>query len=170
MKPRCSFLLTGGLLLIALVFLVLAFLTGGAVESQEKFELPDAPETAEVKRPEVKSADLAAGNLFHPLRGAAVPAEQEKAAAKPSARPPAAGKFELTGIFSFGDARGVIITGAEQSQAAGKKPVKPKQLYREGDPVGGGYVVRKIEKDQAVLMRGSEKTVLLLHKKQEKKP
>ena len=36
--------------------------------------------------------------------------------------------------------------------------------------VGGGYVVRKIEKDQAVLMRGSEKTVLLLHKKQEKKP
>jgi len=37
-------------------------------------------------------------------------------------------------------------------------------------PVGGGYVVRKIEKDQAVLMRGSEKTVLLLHKKQEKKP
>ena len=47
---------------------------------------------------------------------------------------------------------------------------EPKQLYREGDPVGGGYVVRKIEKDQAVLMRGSEKTVLLLHKKQEKKP
>ena len=34
MKPRCSFLLTGGLLLIALVFLVLACLTGGAVESQ----------------------------------------------------------------------------------------------------------------------------------------
>ena len=169
MKPRCSFLLTGGLLLIALVFLVLAFLTGGAVESREKFELPDAPETAEAKRPEVKAADLAAGNLFHPLRGAAVPAEQEKAAAKPSARPPAAGKFELTGIFSFGDARGVIITGAEQSQAAGKKPVKPKQLYREGDPVGGGYVVRKIEKDRAVLTRGSEKTVLLLHKK-EKKP
>ena len=158
MKPRCSLLLTGGLLLIALVFLVLAFLTGGAVESREKFELPDAPETAEAKRPEVKAADLAAGNL-----------EQEKAAAKPSARPPAAGKFELTGIFSFGDARGVIITGAEQPQAAGKKPVKPKQLYREGDPVGGGYVVRKIEKDQAVLMRGSEKTVLLLHKK-EKKP
>ena len=63
----------------------------------------------------------------------------------------------------------MIITGAEQPQAAGKKPVKPKQLYREGDPVGGGYVVQKIEKDQAVLMRGSEKTVLLLHKK-EKKP
>ena len=42
-------------------------------------------------------------------------------------------------------------------------------LYRERDPVGGGYVVQKIEKDQAVLMRGSEKTVLLLHKK-EKKP
>ena len=90
MKPRCSLLLTGGLLLIALVFLVLAFLTGGAVESREKFELPDAPETAEAKRLEVKAADLAAGNLFHPLRGAAVPAEQEKAAAKPSARPPAA--------------------------------------------------------------------------------
>ncbi|WP_337748365.1 hypothetical protein [Victivallis vadensis] len=170
MKTRCSLLLTGGLLLIALVFLVLAFLTGGTGESQEKFELPDAPETADVKRPEVKTADLTKGNLFHPLRGAAVPAEQEKAVAKPSARPPAAGKFELTGIFSFGDARGVIITGAEQPQAAGKKPVKPKQLYREGDPVGGGYVVRKIEKDQAVLMRGSEKTVLLLHKKQEKKP
>ena len=169
MKTRCSLLLTGSLLLIALVFLVLAFLSGGAVESQGKFELPDAPETAEVKRPEVKSADLADGNLFHPLRGAAVPAEQEKAAAKPSARPPAAGKLELTGIFSFGDARGAIIAGAEQPQAAAPKPVKPKQLYREGDPVGGGYVVQKIEKDQAVLMRGSEKTVLLLHKK-EKKP
>lgn len=169
MKTRSSLLLTGGLLLIALVFLILVFLTGSSVESQKKFELPNAPETVEVKRPEVKAADLATGNLFHPLRGAAVPAEQEKAAAKPSARPPAAGKFELTGIFLFGEARGVIITGAEQPQAAGKKPVKPKQLYREGDPVGGGYVVRKIEKDQAVLMRGSEKTVLLLHKK-EKKP
>ena len=29
MKPRCSLLLTGGLLLIALVFLVLAFLHSG---------------------------------------------------------------------------------------------------------------------------------------------
>ena len=64
----------------------------------------------------------------------------------------------------------MILTGEEQPQAAGKKRVKPKQLYRESEPVGGGYVVRKIEKDQAVLMRGSEKTVLLLHKKQEKKP
>lgn len=170
MKPRCSLLLTGTLLLIALLFLFLVFLTGGAAESQERFELPDAPEPVEVKRPGAKAAGLAEGNLFHPLRGAAVPAEQEKAAAKPSARPPTAGKFELTGIFSFGDARGAIIAGAEQPQAVGPKPVKPKQLYREGDPVGGGYVVRKLEKDRAVLSRGSEKTVLLLHKKQEKKP
>ena len=168
MKPRCSLLLTGSLLLIALVFLVLAFLTGGTVELQEKFELPDAPETAGVKRSEVKSADLAAGNLFHPQRGAAVPAEQEKAAARPSARLPAAGKFELTGIFSFGDARGAIITGAEELQTAGKMPVKPKPLYREGDPVGSGYVVQKIEKDRAILSRENEKTVLLLHKKEKK--
>lgn len=169
MKARCSLWLTCGLLLIALAFLILAFLTGGAVESQEKFELPNVPELAEMKHPEVKTAALAEGNLFHPLRGAAGPAKQEKTAVNSSARLPAAGKYELTGIFSFGNARGAIITGTEQPQAAGKKPVKPKPLYREGDPIGGGYMVQKIEKDRAVLTRGSEKTVLLLHKK-EKKP
>lgn len=60
MKTRSSLLLTGGLLLIALVFLILVFLTGSSVESQKKFELPNAPETVEVKRPEVKATDLAA--------------------------------------------------------------------------------------------------------------
>ncbi|MST97546.1 hypothetical protein FYJ85_10900 [Victivallaceae bacterium BBE-744-WT-12] len=170
MKTRWIVLLADGLLALALAFALLALASGKPARTGETFELPASPATAGVGRHGPIAAELSGGNLFHPLRGAAVPAEQEKAAAKPSARPPAAGKFELTGIFSFGDARGVIITGAEQPQAAGKKPVKPKQLYREGDPVGGGYVVRKIEKDQAVLMRGSEKTVLLLHKKQEKKP
>lgn len=169
MNPRCTFLLTGSLLLIAIVFLTLSFFTGNGTKSQKQFELPDIPEAIEMKRSIVKAVDLANGNLFHPLRGSAVPPKEEKTAPPSPVRPPSSGKLELTGIFLFGDKRGAIITGAEQPKVAGKKPAKPKQLYRESDSIGGGYVVQKIEKDHAVLIRGSEKTVLLLHKK-EKKP
>lgn len=169
MNPRCTFLLTGSLLLIAIVFLTLSFFIGDGTKSQKQFELPEVPKAIEIKPPAVKSVDLANENLFHPLRGSAVPPKEEKTATPSPVRLPLSGKLELTGIFLFGDMRGAIITGAEQPKVAGKKPVKPKQLYREGDSIGGGYVVQKIEKDHTVLIRGSEKTVLLLHKK-EKKP
>ena len=45
-----------------------------------------------------------------------------------------------------------------------------KRVYREGDSVEGGLVVQTIHADHVVLIRGSEKQILQLHKKQEKKP
>lgn len=117
------------------------------------------------------AAELSGGNLFHPLRGAAVPEGQAKAAVQTPARPQTAGKFELTGIFSFGDARGAVIVGAMPAAVpAGKSRAKPKRICREGEPVEGGYIVQEIGADHVVLARGSEKQILPLRKKQEKKP
>ena len=79
------------LLALALAFALLALASGKPARTGETFELPASPATAGVGRHGPIAAELSGGNLFHPLRGAAVPAEQEKAAAKPSARPPAAG-------------------------------------------------------------------------------
>ena len=100
-----------------------------------------------------------------------MPEGQEKAAVQTPARPQTAGKFELTGIFSFGDVRGAVIVGAVPAAVpAGKSRAKPKRICREGEPVEGGYIVQEIGTDHVVLARGSEKQILPLRKKQEKKP
>ena len=64
-----------------------------------------------------------------------------------------------------------VITGAAPVTGKTEKNKNgQKRVYREGDSVEGGLFVQTIHADHVVLIRGSEKQILQLHKKQEKKP
>lgn len=80
MKTRWIVLLADGLLALALAFALLALASGKPARTGETFELPASPATAGVGRHGPIAAELSGGNLFHPLRGAAVPEGQKKAA------------------------------------------------------------------------------------------
>ena len=76
---------------------------------------------------------------------------------------PLAADFRLT-------AQTLSLCAVPAAVPAGKSRAKPKRICREGEPVEGGYIVQEIGTDHVVLARGSEKQILPLRKKQEKKP
>ncbi len=171
MKIRWIVLWADGLLLLALPLILAALVSGGTVREKQRFELPVLPVSPRTDQASPVPVELVRNNLFHPLRGASPPVEAEKTPEKKSGHPPAAGKFRVTGIFSFGDRRGAVITGMSPVVGtAGEKRRSLKRLFRPGEELEGGYVVRKIDADQVVLVRENEKLILPLHEKQEKKP
>ena len=172
MKTRRYLLLASLLLIISLSLSILALLTSKPARTAETFELAALDDFSPAKQTKVSTAQLTDGNLFHPLRGTVVPEKIEQDVTKPSTRPAMGNKLELTGIFLFGETRGAVITGAAPvvTGKTEKKQNGQKRVYREGDSVEGGLVVQTIHADHVVLIRGSEKQILQLHKKQEKKP
>ncbi len=171
MKTRRYLLLASLLLIISLSLSILALLTSKPARTAETFELAALDDFSPAKQTKVSTAQLTDGNLFHPLRGTVVPEKTEQDVTKPSTRPAMGNKLELTGIFLFGETRGAVITGAAPVTGKTEKNKNgQKRVYREGDSVEGGLVVQTIHTDHVVLIRGSEKQILQLHKKQEKKP
>ena len=172
MKTRRYLLLASLLLIISLSLSILALLTSKPARTAETFELAALDDFSPAKQTKVSTAQLTDGNLFHPLRGTVVPEKTEQDVTKPSTRPATGNKLELTGIFLFDETRGAVITGAAPvvTGKTEKKQNGQKRVYREGDSVEGGLVVQTIHADHVVLIRGSEKQILQLHKKQEKKP
>lgn len=172
MKTRRYLLLASLLLIISLSLSILALLTSKPARTAETFELAALDDFSPAKQTKVSTAQLTDGNLFHPLRGTVVPEKPEQDVTKPSTRPAMGNKLELTGIFLFGETRGAVITGAAPvvTGKTEKKQNGQKRVYREGDSVEGGLVVQTIHADHVVLIRGSEKQILQLHKKQEKEP
>ena len=172
MKTRRYLLLASLLLIISLSLSILALLTSKPARTAETFELAALDDFSPAKQTKVSTAQLTDGNLFHPLRGTVVPEKPEQDVTKPSTRPAMGNKLELTGIFLFGETRGAVITGAAPvvTGKTEKKQNGQKRVYREGDSVEGGLVVQTIHADHVVLIRGSEKQILQLHKKKEKKP
>ena len=143
MKTRWIVLLADGLLALALAFALLALASGKPARTGETFELPASPATAGVGRHGPIAAELSGGNLFHPLRGAAVPEGQKKAAVQTPARPQTAGKFELTGIFLFGDVRGAVIVGA----GSGRQKQGETETHLSRRRTGRGRIHRSGDRD-----------------------
>ncbi|MPM36884.1 hypothetical protein SDC9_83488 [bioreactor metagenome] len=160
-------IIVGSFLLAAALLLSVASLLRRGADVPVVPELPEPVEEPAASRPQEKAipAELEAGNLFHPLRGAPPPEEKAEAAAPERNRP--AGNFMLTGIFSFGEERGAVITSGV---SAGEKPGSAlRRVFRTGAEVGGGYLLSEIQADRAVLVRGGEKIILHLYKTQEPK-
>ncbi len=111
--------------------------------------------TAETKSP--FPADymiIAEQNLFHPERK--IPVEKKDAAAAPLPKP----DFVLYGIIKSGDVRIAYLEDKKQpvsSPGRGKKQT----ALRQGESMSG-FILKEVESDRVVMMRGEERIVLTL--------
>lgn len=172
MKTRETLLLAVGILSFAVLLAAWALPGAKRLHPPKEFELPAHVNLSLPRSPAEATAEFARGNLFHPLRGSTPPQKSLEAEQKTNMKSPKpAGHYELTGIFSFGSARGAVIVNmapVTNSRAGMKKNLK--RRFKEGDSLSDGYVVQKIGDRTVELMRGQEKVILSLLKKQEKKP
>jgi len=155
------------LLVGALLFSGAALLRGGAAGRPRPAEPARTPasESAGESSPAGIPVELAAMNLFHPLRGAA-PQKNGEAPPSPVRQMPP-GDFILTGIFSFGEERGAVI--ASDSPRDGKPGAPIRRIFRTGAEVGDGYVLSGIQEDGVTLIRGDRRLVLHFQKDKEQK-
>jgi len=167
MNTRNGIVIGCFLLGAALLFATAALLRSGHPASSAGKEdgLPPEPGLRIPPEPAGFPATLAEKNLFHPLRGAPPPEVEKKDASVPVRKEPP-GNFVLTGIFTFGEERGAVITSGRPA-AAGKPGEAPRRIFRSGADVGG-YQLSEIQADRVVLVRGNEKLILHLYQEQEK--
>lgn len=106
-------------------------------------------------------------NLFDPSRGGH---DEDGKKDEPASRERS--ELELVGICKFGNYAGAIISVKNASQRTARQPVKPgekkpdekppkaRKFYKQGERVGNGYLLAKINDDSVVLSRDNEEIVL----------
>ncbi|WP_176014481.1 hypothetical protein [Victivallis sp. Marseille-Q1083] len=147
---------------VSLVLLTAAVLLSRRASIETSSELPVGTVIAAGDEEMVAAVSpemFAAGNIFHPLRGKAPPAETAAAGA-PAVLPTQV--LKLTGIFGYGSQAGAIITGVSGAPDAKQKP--PTVFYL-GDQVGD-YTLLELTDRQAILERNGERLILPLKEKQ----
>ena len=116
-----------------------------------------------------KLSSLWQKNLFDPSRGGH---DEEGKKDEPNSRERS--ELELVGICKFGSYAGAIISIKNASQKAARqqlkpgekkpdtaeKPTKARKYYKQGERVGNGYLLAKINDDSVVLSRDNEEVVL----------
>ncbi|OGV33640.1 MAG: hypothetical protein A2020_11140 [Lentisphaerae bacterium GWF2_45_14] len=133
-------------------------------------------ELKELKAPQInrgsdlpKLSSLWQKNLFDPSRGGH---DDEGKKDEPNSRERS--ELELVGICKFGSYAGAIISIKNASQKAARQPLKPgekkpntaekptkaRKYYKQGERVGNGYLLSKINDDSVVLSRDNEEVVL----------
>jgi len=121
---------------------------------------------AAVVLPEVAAADLAAHDLFSPVRGKTVespptpePKQQQEQPAAPqepalnmlSGYPDDWPRLKLTGIFRLGNQAGAVISGGDTFTVDASGQRYPR-LYRVGETISGGVILARVE-DREVTLR-----------------
>ena len=118
-----------------------------------------------------KLSSLWQKNLFDPSRGGH---DEEGKKDEPNSRERS--ELELVGICKFGNYAGAIISVKNASQRIARqlqplkpgekkpditeKPPKSRKYYKQGERVGNGYLLAKINDDSVVLSRDNEEVVL----------
>ena len=119
-----------------------------------------------------KLSSLWQKNLFDPSRGGH---DEEGKKDDPASRERS--ELELVGICKFGNYAGAIISVKNGSQrrmqqpqsplkpgekktGIAEKPPKARKYYKQGERVGNGYLLSKINDDSVVLSRDNEEIVL----------
>lgn len=124
--------------------------------------LEEGKTISQVLIPKVNADDLLSKNLFHQKRGVITPEEKEAVKSVPASK----GNFELTGIFQYQGVRGALIANSIPSPDT--KAPKPRRMYKLGDSLGSGYNLVEISDEQVTIVRGGDRVILPLRKKQEK--
>ncbi len=118
-----------------------------------------------------KLSSLWQKNLFDPSRGGR---GEDGKKDEPASRERS--ELELVGICKFGNYAGAIISVKNASQrapqqapkpgekkpASAEKPPKARKFYKQGERVGNGYLLAKINDDSVVLSRDNEEIVLTI--------
>lgn len=169
MNARIAMLLGSIISFLALILLLYQVRhpeTPSEFGAPEAFILPEEVEHSPEALPSTpKDQDIAANDVFSPLRGAAAPStaspEKKIADLKSSSL-----KYDLTGIFVYGEQRGALLVPASVGKPSdgGKR-----KILHEGDSVGGGFHLKEIGPEQVILSRGSETTTLPLRKRNTEK-
>ena len=172
MKTREIFLFADGILLFTILLAIFTLFISKKSSAAKEFKLPAYTNFHKITPEKKANIKFTQGNLFHPMRGATIapsPKQSEKKSNAVSQK--TIGHFELTGIFSFASIRGAVIVN--KAPISDPRKIMKKnfnRIFREGDNLSEGYVVQKIGDNTVELVRGKEKLILTLQKKQEKKP
>lgn len=102
-------------------------------------------------------AQIAANNLFHPLRGKA-PAEAPSQVQKDN-KPLAVLNFELKGIYHSGKSKAALIQlrGNAPGAPSGELKKADANLIYVGNEISGGYILQEVRNRSVIIVRGSEK-------------
>ena len=102
--------------------------------------------------PAYTEKQIASRNPFHPERGL----KQVKSIKDASHRT----EFILSGIFSYGQSAGALIS---YTSATGKGQIK--RVYKVGEPIKDGYHLKELKKNKVILIRGNQTLELTFKKR-----
>ena len=107
--------------------------------------------------PAYTEKQIASRNPFHPERGLKQEKQKQVKSIKDASHRT---EFILSGIFSYGQSAGALIS---YTSATGKGQIK--RVYKVGEPIKDGYHLKELKKDKVILIRGNQTLELTFKKR-----